>query len=375
MIFIAGGTLAFFFELLLLSKKNKTLADKILAFWMLFIGIHLFLFYYTYKGLVYKYTMFLGIMVPFPFLHGPMLYLYTASLTGKIEKFKLYYFLHFIPFAFFYIYYAPFFTMDPAEKIAFVQKYAVEYKDIYTKYSYPILLISAVIYLTLTFIILRKHKKNIQDYFSYSNDKINLSWLNKLLIGMVAIWVVVFIANLFIQNYEANVFIYSTVVLFVIMVGYFGIKQGVIFISGDDNVASNLPSSDNTEAPQKRYIKSGLKEADAEIIQMKLASIMEDQKAYLDETLSLNKLSSQLEILPNYISQVINERFGCNFYDFVNSYRIEEFKKQVQKKDNKNKTLLAIAMESGFTSKASFNNSFKKITGQTPTEYIRSVTN
>ncbi|MBM3437307.1 MAG: helix-turn-helix transcriptional regulator, partial [Bacteroidetes bacterium] len=110
-------------------------------------------------------------------------------------------------------------------------------------------------------------------------------------------------------------------------------------------------------------------------IQAALVRLMQHEKVYLDETLTLNKLSEQLEILPNYLSQVINERFDKNFYDFVNSYRIEEFKILVQRADNRNKTLLALALDSGFTSKTSFNNFFKKLTGKTPTEYIKSIKN
>ena len=376
MIFIAGGTLAFFFEFLLLSKKNKSLADKILAVWMLMLGLHLFLVYYSFAGLNLKYTFLLGIGNPFPFLHCPMLFLYTLALTGKINRFRFIYLIHFAPFFFFYFYYASFFTMDSVEKIAFINKFKEGYSDFYSRYSYFGMLVLAITYLVLIFISLLNHKKNIQSFYSYSNDKINLHWLRYLLIGMACVWSVVIVSNLFYKNNRPDYYIYISVVLFVISIGYFGIRQGNIFVAKQPEVIPDKPVEDNyaVENP-KRYAKSGLKEVDIQQIQLKLTDLMEKKKLYLDETLSLNKLSEQVEILPNYLSQVINERYGKNFYDFVNSYRVEEFKNIVQRTENRNKTLLALALDSGFTSKASFNNFFKKLSGQTPSEYIKSLKN
>ncbi len=375
MIFIAGGTLAFFFEFLLLSKRNKSLADKILAVWMLMIGLHLFLYYFYYSGLDHKYTFLLGIGMPFPFLHGPMLFLYTSVLTGRVQKFKLIYILHFVPFAFFYVYYASFFTLTPQEKFDFIHKFSTGYKDFYSTYSYFGMLISAASYLTSIFLILRKHKKNLHSFYSYSNEKINLHWLRNLLIGMLIIWIVVILTNLFYKEFGPDYFIYVTVALFVVYMGYFGIRQGNIFVTQNENISNPPENNEPIVQVTKRYAKSGLKEEDIQQIQIRLTDLMENKKLFLDETLSLNKLSDQVAILPNYLSQVINERFGKNFYDFVNSYRVEEFKKMVQKSENRNKTLLALALDSGFTSKASFNNFFKKLSGQTPTEYIRSLKN
>lgn len=375
MIFIAGGTLAFFFEFLLLSKRNKSLADKILAVWMLLIGLHLFLFYYSYSGLDLKYTFLLGIGMPFPFLHGPFLFLYTSVLTGRIQKFKVIHLLHLLPFLFFYVYYASFFVLSPQEKREFIQRFINGYKDFYSQYSYFGMLISAATYLTLNFFMLKKHKKNIYSNYSYSNEKINLHWLRNLLIGMIIIWIVVIVANLFYKEFGPDYFIYVTVVLFVISMGYFGIRQGNIFVTQKENILEKPGDDNSTTGNPKRYAKSGLKEDDIQQIQSKLTELMEKKKLYLDETLSLNKLSEQVEVLPNYLSQVINERYGKNFYDFVNSYRVEEFKNIVQRSENRNKTLLALALDSGFTSKASFNNFFKKLSGQTPSEYIKSLKN
>lgn len=78
----------------------------------------------------------------------------------------------------------------------------------------------------------------------------------------------------------------------------------------------------------------------------------------------------QLDIHPNYISQVINSVEQKNFYDFINEHRVEEFKQLVSLSENQHFTLLALAFECGFNSKTSFNRNFKKATGMTPSTYL-----
>ncbi|MFC2443179.1 MAG: helix-turn-helix domain-containing protein, partial [Capnocytophaga ochracea] len=75
-------------------------------------------------------------------------------------------------------------------------------------------------------------------------------------------------------------------------------------------------------------------------------------------------------VLPNHLSQIINQYEEKNFYDFVNSYRVEEFITLAKKDIDKNFNLLGLAYEAGFNSKSSFNQVFKKITGKTPSEFV-----
>ena len=97
MIYLLGISIAFLLGLLLLSKKGKTQADIILTCWLFLIGIHLSLYYLYFSKLYFQYPNLLGINIPFPLLHGPMLFLYTASLTGQFAFRKKLLLLHFIP--------------------------------------------------------------------------------------------------------------------------------------------------------------------------------------------------------------------------------------------------------------------------------------
>jgi AraC-like DNA-binding protein len=368
MILIAGGTLAFFFELLLLGKKPKFLSDKILAFWMFILGLHLFLSYIHIKGLDFEYPNLLGIAMPFPLIHGPFLFLYTGSLTGYFQKWKPKYLLHFLPVIIFYCFYFDFFFSTGQEKIEFVTRIS-DNPDIVQRYFYSAILISGFSYIFLTFLLFRKHNRNILNNLSNSNQKNNLHWLRNLILGMLVIWLIVILSSFILNAQLQETAIYITVSLFVAFIGFFGLRQGNIFM--------NLPQGffpDELKAEdQQRYSKSGLKEERAAEIKELLLKLMEEKKLFLDENVSLPQLAEMLNIHPNYLSQVINERFQKNFYDFINSYRVEEFKRIITQGKSKNKTFFALALECGFNSKASFNNSFKKITRITPSEFAKSL--
>ena len=115
-----------------------------------------------------------------------------------------------------------------------------------------------------------------------------------------------------------------------------------------------------------KYQTSALAPERAEIVLPRLVELMEKEKPYLDPDLTLPMLSHQLKIHPNHLSQIIHERFGQSYNDFVNQYRIEEAKRRMVDSDFKDKTVLEILYETGFYSKSVFNTAFKKVTGMTP---------
>lgn len=368
MIFIAGGTLAFFFEFLLLGKKQKSLSDKILTFWMFIIGLHLFLYYFHFNGIDFKYPHLLGIGNPLPLIHGPLLFLYTGSLTSFFPKWKPKYLLHFLPVIIFYSYYFDFFISTGQEKLEFVKKLTLK-PDIFQLLIVPAIILSGFSYIFLTFLLFRKHRRNILNNLSNSNEKNNLHWLRNLLIGLLVIWLVVLFDNFALYSLLTDPAIYVCVSLFVAFIGFFGLRQGNIFM----NLPNGSLAAELTVEDQQRYSKSGLKEERAVEIKQLLTNLMKEKKLFLDERISLPQLAEMLNIHPNYLSQVINERFQKNFYDFINSYRIEEFRRLIASGKNKNKTFVALALDCGFNSKASFNNSFKRITGTTPSEFVKSL--
>ena len=103
----------------------------------------------------------------------------------------------------------------------------------------------------------------------------------------------------------------------------------------------------------------------------KLLLLMETEKPYLEPELSLADLARRMRTNPVTLSQVINTGLSRNFNDFVNEYRVDEFKRQVRDSANGHLSFLGIALGCGFNSKATFNRAFRKCTGLSPKEYTQ----
>jgi len=179
--------------------------------------------------------------------------------------------------------------------------------------------------------------------------------------------------------------ILAPIVLFVYVTGYFGFKQttifsDVVFRTSESKTFDNSEIGDSTESFQKvepevpaKYRKSGLSENDASQTLIRLLAYMEGNKPFLDDKLNLPNVAADLGISSNHLSQVINDQRKQNFFDFVNSFRVEEVKQKIVDPKNDAFSLLAIGLDCGFGSKSSFNRIFKKFTGQTPSQYKKEI--
>jgi AraC-like DNA-binding protein len=119
-----------------------------------------------------------------------------------------------------------------------------------------------------------------------------------------------------------------------------------------------------------KYAKTGLDEDSSKLLTEKLEQFMEEKKPYLQPQIKIKDLADMMGQASHQISQVINESFGQNFYEFVNMYRVNEAKILLKNPEFKNYTLTAIGFEVGFNSKSAFYNAFKKHTGTTPAKYV-----
>lgn len=134
-----------------------------------------------------------------------------------------------------------------------------------------------------------------------------------------------------------------------------------------------LKIPEDTTSSDRRYKNPLLSNALLREGMSSLKELMEDEKVYLDPELTLKELAEISGMPSNQMSQLLNEGFGQNFSEFVNSYRLDAFKEKVQNTVNHHKTILALAFESGFNSKTVFNTFFKKMTGLTPSKYWKSI--
>jgi AraC-like DNA-binding protein len=149
---------------------------------------------------------------------------------------------------------------------------------------------------------------------------------------------------------------------------------GCVFICGLVYKALQEPEVLGEEEKSfKKYEKSTWKTIEAEKYLEKIIRLMETEKLYLDSKLTLEKMAQKLSIPPGHLSQLINERLNRNFTDFVNSYRVEEFKMRLSDPQNDRFTMVAIAEASGFNSKSTFNAAFKKHTNLTPSAFKKTL--
>jgi AraC-like DNA-binding protein len=369
MFYLGGVGLAFFLTILLLSKNKKTVADKILGAWLFFMTIHLLLFYFWKEGL---YPQLLGVALPLPLIHGPFLFLYTLALTNRMLSLKVS-LLHFIPFLFVFIYVTPFLALPVEQKLLTFKNKGAGYET-FNLIKTVATMASGVLYVTLSSIVIRKHRNSIANQFSYK-EKINLDWLQYLIYWIGVIWLFVIFRN--------DDWIFGATVLFILFIGFFGIRQVGIFHSTQSHASDNnekatiiaeeiekYTTQESLSEEKRKYQKSGLSLENSEALHRKLIELMNQEKLYCESELSLTELASRLNTQPNYLSQVINEREEKNFYDFINTLRVDEFMRLAIIPENRKFTLLALAQQCGFNSKSSFNRYFKKVTGQSPSQFL-----
>ncbi|MEL6276738.1 MAG: helix-turn-helix domain-containing protein, partial [Bacteroidota bacterium] len=158
--------------------------------------------------------------------------------------------------------------------------------------------------------------------------------------------------------------------IFVIILGYWGIQQTPVLLGQSLEKAN--PTVVNSAASREASSATTKLDKDTYWYQ-KLLVLLEEQKLYLNPHLTLGSLAEELGIPAYRLSQLLSTKAGQRFFDFINAYRVKVFKNKVQRGDHLEKTLLSIAFECGFNSKAAFNRAFKKLEGTTPSAYVKSL--
>ncbi len=367
MIFTIGASIAFFLAFLLCTKKSNTPADKVLAAWMAVTGLHLMLFYLNIVTQHYDYPFLLGLEIPLPLVHGAFLFYYVSHLTRQTTWSSRFWCIHILPALLAYAAIIPFMMAPSSYKIYVFQHEGIGYEGLIMSIYVAMLLLNTS-YILASLHLLKKHRKRVREAFS-TTERINLHWLQYLIYGLSAIYATTLLGN--------DYWIHGMTVAFVLLTGYLGVHQVGIFLQTEPDPAVIASSADHimdlNDAAQdkKKYAKSGLNEEAAAQMQQDLSRLMEREKRFTEAELTLADLAKLLSVHPNYLSQVINEKEGMNFYDYVNTQRVEAFKTLLDDPANQKYTLLGLAYQCGFNSKSAFNRQFKKVTGYSPSEYLQ----
>jgi AraC-like DNA-binding protein len=344
---------------------------------MLALSFDVFNSAYIMFGYYKEFPHFTGMTYGFPFLYGPIFFIYARLIISGENSFNLKYYLHFIPFILVVIYGILFvYLKDVDFKITLIQykaeKLLPELKII--SFLKPV---HGIIYVFLTIKVVKVYNEKIKD--SYSNiERINLNWLRHLTIGLILVWGVVvisYIINAFFErNMKMDFLIYTAASILIYSIGYLSLHQPKIFMPSIQKEDAEPGLNTKTKTDERiSYQKSGLTDIEAQSYLNNLLKMMETNKPYLNSDLTLRELAAKLSISTHNLSEILNTRLNQNFYDFINRYRVEEVKKRLADKGSDNFSLVAIAFDSGFNSKSTFNTIFKKQTGATPSQYRKQL--
>lgn len=361
-----GLAQSIFSSILIMMKKPKLLSDKLMGTLIALFGFQLLarLLGLHFDDLRFSSSLFFkGI----PFAFGPLLYLYVKKLSSDDQKmgncdWKHFYVVFTVPVIRF------FFLVFPDLKASF------GVNEDFTLFGSSLIFYAAAIishlgfYLVATYRTIQKFEKNIKNSVSYDLEKINLQWVKTInylfLIGTI-LAIVTLVYSRLIAHEKVILTKYISAILFTVFsYGYslFAFRQ-----QGIHERTLLLEKEETKEKP--KYERSGLKEEEADNYVKKLLDFMRIKKAFLRNDLTIEDISTELDISRHYLTEILNTKLNRNFYNFVNEYRIKEFKEELFHPDNKNLTISAIAFKCGFNSKSSFQKMFKKIEGITPSEF------
>ncbi|NTD96352.1 AraC family transcriptional regulator [Agrobacterium tumefaciens] len=371
---------AVLFGILLICKTGDRfkISNLLLGIILLLMSIRIAFWMLGFAGWYDSHDASTSFMFYFPFnticLIGPLIYFYFLSATNQDFKFEKKHAYHlWLPMiwatiilsklAIDYILYFPF-PKTPYTQFGTRGPLAeIDKTLLFTLISYC----SLIYYLIITFKSFYAYKRYAVQNLS-SLENLDFIWLRNILLALGTGLVLMFVYQVtnWVTPLSYKTDWYSYMFLG-ILVYYLGIK-GYMF-QGSNKPAlyfsQKASKSDHDQLNEPKVLP------DLAIHMRVLTELLDQQKPYLIADLTLSQLASLMMLNSGLLSKVINSGYDLNFNDFINGYRIKEVISRIDNQQHKKVTLLGIALDSGFNSKATFNRAFKKQTGKTPLEYIK----
>ena len=230
-----------------------------------------------------------------------------------------------------------------------------------------LLYIILAVYTVLEWLLLYRHKKAMLQLTSDA-DRRQLNWLRHFLTGISGMYLVWMMEVFF---FSEGWFPWLAPVCYLVglfYLTYFGLRQQEVY-AGLQNIDSRLIDNVTHETTDAQKNPARILDPKLEHVKSALLDLLETQKPFLDNGLTLTKLASQMNMPPYQLSELINIGFGENFFQFINRYRVMEAREILTAKEYAHLTVEAAGYEAGFNSKTTFNTTFKKMTGMSPSEF------
>ena len=391
---------ALFGSLLIFRGRGHRPANRLLGLMLYLLGGVLLHQFFIDTQILRALPWLAGFTMPLEAFFAPLLYRYVQVLTDRdpstrlLDRIK-----HFVLPVLSFLVAVPFFFLPVTTRLNIVEAgYAPATWDGIAAWVMPVQMmlfaLSFSLYLGLALYRLYRHRRAVDDYFSY-RERVTLAWLRNLLVVMVVFWCLMSaFMTLLASASAAQALLVVLMIVTVIAIHYMGIMgllQPPIFPVPIHTVPI-YPAKEASEPPaaqssaddalddkgprvQSKYEHSGLTSEDLDRIATKLRQLMERDACYLQGDLALPQLAAMIGVSPNYLSQVINDRFQVNFFEFVNAYRIRRAQELLVDAAAASKTVLEIAMDCGFNSKSAFYSAFKKQVGMSPAQFRKSAPN
>lgn len=297
---------------------------------------------------------------------APSLYLSILYYISPDKAFRLTDTLHFIPFFLIFICASPFIISWGNDSFSYTHLIPTNIKQWLPSGILTFLIIQMLFYLVKSLVVLYKHQKS-NKMINGDISNIDLSWLQYLLYTLSIMLILLYTGMFF---YFRWLEIYRPIIYFIgiLFTGYFVIAQREVYLFEIQEFKEIheliMPAEGKTIAP--RFTDEALTR-----LKDKLTQLMESEKLYLNNELNLPQLAYTMGVSTHDLSYVINSGLNMTFFKFINSYRINEAKKLLISEETAHLNILGVAYNSGFNSKSTFNSTFKKATGLSPSQFIK----
>jgi AraC-like DNA-binding protein len=360
-----GISQTFYAALLIATKRPFTTANRLMATFMFMLFFDLIFALVNIKFLTFYSFPFIT------FTYGPILLLYIHFMLNPRHRFNYLNLIHFVPFIVFFVVSVVFRSDHVFTDFTgfFLKDRFISLRIVYSICFF----LSVTIYSILVFINISRHQRNLKNTISFTSGSVTLNWLKIISISFYATYVLFFILGglkIFINiiPFDPYYTIFVFITIFSFIYSFYAVRQPILF-SAIDEIEEEIKDIKSEEVASSKYVRSGLKSVEAEKLLRKLLLYMEKEKPYLNRDLSIHDLSIETGIQKHHITQILNDNYNRNFFMFINEYRVKEVITRMKDRANRNFTILAIAYDSGFNSKSTFNTIFKSMTGRTPSEY------
>jgi AraC-like DNA-binding protein len=358
--------ISLFLALFLFTVNAKTkISNRLLAVFLILIGIDIG--GVLLEFIVEKPTNLGMLKNSVTFLQMPVFYLYVLSVCYSDFKLKSKHVIHITPFILANLVLLPrYYLVDIYSKIDFLQN---NQNLIELKFNYILLHIQIAFYMSAVFIILRKTKRLYQENYAGKNIS-SYHWLSQFAIALTIFYALVLLKNIFKYSEHPNISEWLKIGLFLfqLLIVCWYLLKALNNPSLFRNIDSSLKLVSDI-VQEQNHIQSKKNEKSHKEVIYNLETYMENEKPFLNPSVTIQKISDDINIPVRDLSILINHKVGQHFFDFINAYRIEHAMMILKDSTKSNVTILEILYEVGFNSKSSFNTAFKKHTGNTPTEY------